>query len=100
MDATLEEYRRTIDALDHQLIQLLARRLIVCSQVAKHKQEQGIAVMQPGRVEEVKALAVRRGRDVGLRSEFVLALYRLIIDEACTKEREIMSQSEGCADPS
>jgi chorismate mutase len=82
----LEEFRRQLDELDGQLLDLLARRFDVCRQVAALKAEEQIPMMQPARVAEVKRRAVERGRSRGLAEAFVTALYDLVIAEACRIE--------------
>jgi chorismate mutase len=97
----LEEFRRRLDALDERLLDVLARRFDVCREVAAHKAEAKIPMMQPARVVEVKRRAVEAGRSKGLAEAFVTALYELVIAEACRIEDEILGDpGAGAADES
>jgi chorismate mutase-like protein len=87
----LEEFRRQLDELDERLLDVLARRFDVCREVAGHKAEVQIPMMQPARVAEVKRRAVERGRSRGLSEGFVTALYELVIAEACRIEDELLA---------
>lgn len=86
----LDEFRRQLDELDERLLEVLARRFDVCREVAAHKAEAQIPMMQPARVAEVKRRAVERGRSAGLAEAFVTALYELVIAEACRIEDELL----------
>jgi 4-amino-4-deoxychorismate mutase len=86
----LETFRQQLDSLDSELIELLARRLQICDEVAAVKRRDRIPMMQPGRVEHVKRRAIVRGTELGLSEAFVESLYALIIAEACRREDAII----------
>lgn len=88
-------FRRELDHIDDELLDVLSRRLAVCRSVAVYKAESGIPMMQDARVAEVKARAVARGRGRDLREEFVRALYEIVIAEACEIEDEIIAARKG-----
>jgi chorismate mutase len=90
MSGKLQQFRRELDELDDRLLDLLSRRLAICREVAVYKAEAGIPMMQEPRVAEVKARAAAGGHGKGLREEFVLAIYELVIAEACRVEDEII----------
>ena len=91
---TLHTLRQRIDALDDEIVERLGARLNLVREVAATKQASATPVMQPGRVEEVKARCRRHGAMLALRGEFVDALYDLIIGEACRIEYEAMSGTD------
>jgi chorismate mutase-like protein len=84
------EFRARIDALDNDIIRAVATRLAICREVALFKKTEGLAMMQPDRVEAVKNRAAAAGVAVGLDRDFVVDLYSLIIGEACRLEDELM----------
>jgi chorismate mutase len=91
---SLNDLRQRIDALDDEIVERLGARLNLVREVAVTKQASATPVMQPGRVDEVKARCRTRGATLALRGEFVDALYDLIIGEACRIEYEAMSAAE------
>lgn len=97
-NAPIAEYRKQVDAIDEQLLELLGRRFEVCREVAGHKRDNDIPMMQADRVEAVKQRCAEIGERHGLASSFVQRLYGLIIDAACDLEDEIIG-SEGGATP-
>ena len=90
MMSALEELRQEIDRLDAQLIEVVARRLQVCCQVAEYKRAHGLPVLQPERAAQVVERAIAQGAAHGLDARFVRALYGLIMAEACRLEDEIV----------
>jgi chorismate mutase-like protein len=89
----LNSYRKQLDQLDEQIVELIGRRFGICQEVARVKKAEGILMMQPDRVEAVKQKAVERARACGVDEEFITRLYRLIIDEACRLENDIIEMS-------
>lgn len=86
----LGPFRVRLDALDEQIARLLGERFDVCREVAHHKREHGIAMMQPARVEQVRARYLRRGTEVNLPEEFTTALFELLIGATCKLEDELI----------
>lgn len=91
MTPEFEELRRALDELDAEIVTRLARRLAICESVAQLKKREKIAMMQPQRVETVKRRNAARGESLGLRGDFVVALYEQIIAEACRVEDRIIA---------
>lgn len=88
----LTHFRQQLNALDEEIVHLIARRFQVCRSVAHHKRDHGIPMMQPGRVAEVKERCARMAAGLGVDPEFARRLYALIIDEACRMEDEIIDE--------
>lgn len=87
---TLETYREQLDQLDDRIVELISQRLSVCQNVARFKKTQGIKMMQPQRVEVVKARAASRALAHGMDEQFIRQLYTLMIAEACRLEDAII----------
>jgi len=87
----LDQYRAEINALDDQIVDLLARRFQVCHKVAAFKKERAMAVRLANRIEAVKCRNAERGAKGGLDPEFVMALYGLIIEQACREEEALIA---------
>jgi chorismate mutase/prephenate dehydrogenase len=75
----LIELRRRIDAIDHELVELLARRNDVVREVAAVKRQSGFPIRDAGRetalLNDRAALATRRD----LRPEVVESLFRVVL---------------------
>lgn len=86
----LQVFRARINALDDTLIDVLARRLQICAEVAAYKRIHAIPMMQPDRVEAVKSRCSTRAQERGLDAAFARDLYDRIIGEACALETRII----------
>jgi chorismate mutase-like protein len=82
----LDAMRREIDALDEEIVRLVGRRFDVVRRVAAHKASTGTPVMQPGRVEEVRARWARLGEEAGLDGERAARLFDALLAETCAYE--------------
>jgi chorismate mutase len=86
----LEPFRARLDELDEEILRLLGARFEVCREVAEHKREHDIAMMQPDRVQEVRARYLSRGAERGLPEGFTVALFDLLIGATCKVEDELI----------
>jgi chorismate mutase len=90
----LEPFRRRLDVLDDEIARLLGERFDICREVALYKSAHGIPMMQPDRVEEVRARYLARGADAKLPAEFSGDLFDLLIAATCKEEDELMAAQE------
>jgi chorismate mutase len=86
----LDRFRVRLDEIDDALAYLLGERFQICREVARHKSEHEIAMMQPGRVEQVRARYLERGTEVNLPAEFSSDFFELVIAATCKMEDELM----------
>jgi 4-amino-4-deoxychorismate mutase len=91
-EEVLAPFRARLDAIDAQLVDLLGERFRICREVAFHKSENEIEMMQPGRVEIVRARYLQHGAEVDLPVEFTAAFFDLLIDATCRAEDELMAR--------
>lgn len=89
----LQEYRVQIDALDAELIDALAQRFEIVSEVGVLKSHEGMTAIQPERAQAVIDKAVEMGVAKGLDADFVRRLYEMMIDHAHVLEDEILEKS-------
>ena len=86
----LEPFRRRLDQLDEQIVQLLGERFATCREIAMYKRANEIAMMQPGRVVEVRERYLSRGAEADVPGEFTAALFDLLIGATCSMEDELI----------
>jgi chorismate mutase len=86
----LEPYRRRLDGLDDEIARLLGERFEICREVALYKSDHEIPMMQPDRVDEVRARYLARGAEVDLPADFTGDLFDLLIAATCKAEDELM----------
>jgi len=85
----LEALRAELDGIDADLLKLLGRRYRTIREVAEHKRQTGIAVMQPSRVQAVLATRLQRAEQAGLDPKLVERLWTTIISHACQIENDV-----------
>jgi 4-amino-4-deoxychorismate mutase len=86
----LEPFRRRLDQLDEAIARALGERFQVCREIALYKREHTIPMMQPARVEQVRARYLARGAEVELPADFTAELFELLIAATCRMEDELM----------
>jgi chorismate mutase len=89
-DNGLGKFRERLDSIDEEIARLLGERFQICREVAEHKSEHGIPMMQPDRVAEVRARYLARGAAVSLPKDFTAELFELLISATCKLEDELM----------
>jgi chorismate mutase len=91
-DNGLEPFRRRLDEIDDAIAKLFGERLQICREVAVHKSEHGIPMMQPDRVKLVRERYLARGAEHDLPPQFSSELFELLIGTTCRLEDELMDE--------
>jgi chorismate mutase len=94
----LEPFRKRLDEIDREVIELLGERFKVCRSIAEHKREHDIPMMQPGRVEVVRERYVVGGALAGMPGGFAKRLFDLLIDATCRMEDELIESASNGRD--
>jgi isochorismate pyruvate lyase len=89
----LSQVRADIDALDDQLIALLARRVQYVECAAALKTGAGMPANAPDRVREVLNRVEAGARTQGLPADLAAILWRTMIDWAITHESDLMARA-------
>lgn len=84
--AQIESLRERIDALDSDLIELLASRMAIVEQIGECKKEANITVYQHHRWEEVLSKVTSDGIKKGLDRDFIEDLFNLIHQAAMRRQ--------------
>jgi chorismate mutase len=88
----LAPFRARLDVIDSELVRLLGERFQICREVAVHKSRHEIPMMQPGRVEIVRARYLEGAAAVDLPVDFTAELFDLMIAATCRAEDELMDE--------
>ena len=90
-DSAMPDLRRRIDALDAQLIALLAERTGLIDEAARIKTQEGLPARIDSRVEEVAANARRLALEAGMDPDLAERLWRLMMDHFIAQEDRVLS---------
>ena len=71
--------RAMIDAVDHEVLQALARRNALVGEIAACKREHGLAIRDRQREREIIGDRRQRAGDLGLSPEVIESMYRLVL---------------------
>ena len=85
-DATLINYRSSIDEIDEQLLELLARRMKISELIGRYKKEQNLAPLQPRRWSAVAKDRMHKGTSLRLDETFLKRLFDLIHVESLRRQ--------------
>ena len=71
--------RAMVDALDHELLQLAARRMSVVAEIAAYKRQHHIRIRDPQREREILEDRARRAEEMGLPKGEIESLFRVLL---------------------
>lgn len=87
----LKDLRTKIDKIDNELLEVMASRMQVAEEIAMHKKEHNITILQVNRYEEIMNNRVEKGKKLLLKEEFVKNLYEMIHNNSIKRQTEIMN---------
>ncbi len=90
----LDELRHSIDEIDEQIIQLIAKRMDTAREIGEHKKENNIAILQMARWDEVLKRRSDYAQSKGLSSKFAKNYLQEIHNESIRQQTAIMNEME------
>ncbi|MEO9967143.1 MAG: chorismate mutase [Reichenbachiella sp.] len=87
----LKDLRTKIDKIDNELLEVMASRMQVAEEIAMHKKDHNITILQVNRYEEIMNNRVEKGKKLLLKEEFVKNLYEMIHNNSIKRQTEIMN---------
>jgi len=83
MSDDLNEYRKVINKLDNEMIDIIKQRMKVSIKIGKHKKDNNIKVLNTGREEEVIGNIIKYNnvdKDLCLEEEFIKELWTSLMN--------------------
>ena len=84
--------RTQIDVIDHQLIEVLGKRMKVSDGIGILKKENNVSVLQSKRWNEILGKMILEGEQNNLSEEFVLRMFKAIHQESINHQEKIFKQ--------
>jgi len=84
--------RTQIDVIDHQLIEVLGKRMKVSDSIGELKKANNVAVLQSKRWNEILGKMILEGEQNSLSEEFVLRMFKAIHQESINHQEKIFKQ--------
>ena len=91
-DNTLKNYREHLDAIDKEMILLLAKRFDVVKQIAYFKKEHNIPILQINRWENVRKQILAYAKEMQLDTDFVETLFNLLHKTSIDYQEKIIQK--------
>ena len=88
----LAELRGQIDAIDEQLLEILAKRMRVSKEIGIYKKEHGMPILQSPRYSEILDKRSNMGKALDLNEDFVKKILTAIHEESVRQQMEIMNK--------
>ncbi len=82
--------RTNIDVIDHQLIDILGKRMKVAEKIGLLKKTHNVAVLQNKRWNEILGKMILEGEEKDLSEEFILRMFKAIHQESINHQEEII----------
>lgn len=90
--SSIDELRSTIDRLDKEIFDLLARRMEAADSIGRIKRDNNVMILQSGRWSDVVERMQARATALGLSHEFVNTVLEAIHIESITHQNRIMRE--------
>ncbi|MDG1913992.1 MAG: chorismate mutase [Crocinitomix sp.] len=89
---SLTELRDSIDGIDNELSELIAKRMNVASEIGDYKKEHNITILQPKRWEEIQKKQLNLGLEQGLSAKFIAKYLEAIHQESIRHQTAVMNK--------
>ena len=89
---SMEELRHQIDKLDTKIVELLATRSQFIDRATDLKSINGMPARIPDRIESVVSNAREAAQELGLDSDLVEKIWRILIEWSIKREAEIIRE--------
>lgn len=83
--------RTQIDVIDHQLIEILGKRMKVADDIGALKKAHNVAVLQTKRWNEILGKMILQGEEKNLSEEFILRVFKAVHQESINHQEKIIN---------
>lgn len=90
----LEQYREKIDSIDTQLLELLAQRMDIVTQIGQYKQEHNVTILQLKRWLQIVNSRCEMGHKLGLKQSFIKQILDVVHKESILQQTEIIKNGK------
>lgn len=87
----LKHLRREIDETDQSILEIIAHRMSISSQIGELKKIHNVALFQPERWKSILENSIKQGEELGLSEEFLIKFIKAIHQESIQHQNRIMN---------
>ncbi len=84
----LRHFRREIDQLDYQLLEILKQRMQISEKISTFKSKHNLSLFQLERFQELMQDRMNQARPLGLPSDFIAEIFNTIHEQSILKQNE------------
>ncbi len=88
----LNTLRTKIDVMDHQLLEVLGKRMTISDEIGALKKKNNVAILQTKRWNEILGKMILEGEEYHLSEEFILKIYKAIHQESINHQKQIITK--------
>jgi len=88
----LQTLRTKIDVVDHQLIDLLGKRMKIADEIGDLKKKNNVAILQSKRWNSILDTMIAAGAENNLSKEFITKILKAIHEESISHQHKIISE--------
>jgi len=88
----LQTSRTKIDVIDHQLIDLLGKRMKIADEIGDLKKKNNVAILQTKRWNSILDTMIAAGAENNLSKEFITKFLKAIHEESIGHQHKIISE--------
>lgn len=89
----LDVLRNRIDAIDSELLEILASRVEIVKQIGKYKRDNNVTALQINRWTQLMENRIKLGKTMSLNETFVKILFQLVHEDSVRMQTEIMDEN-------
>lgn len=83
--------RTQIDVVDHQLIEIMGKRMKISDEIGRLKKDNNVAILQTKRWNEILGKMILQGEEHQLSEEFVLRVFKAIHQESINHQKKVIN---------
>ena len=88
----LSDFRKIIDEIDDELLNVLKKRMQIIEKIAIHKKEQNISIFQLGRWQEILRTRVQWADKIGVSRQHIEKICILLHEESIRLQNKLMNE--------
>ncbi|MDC7994396.1 bifunctional 3-deoxy-7-phosphoheptulonate synthase/chorismate mutase type II [Altibacter sp. HG106] len=83
--------RTKIDVVDHQLLEILGKRMRISDEIGSLKKKNNVAILQTKRWNEILGKMILQGEEQNLSEEFILKIFKAIHQESINHQKQVIN---------
>jgi chorismate mutase len=87
----LENLRHSIDDLDNELVNILAKRMGLVREIGEYKKQNNVAILQAARWNEIVHERIEQALPLGMSEDFMITVLQAIHKESIRNQAQVMN---------